>query len=416
MTALVLGLALLAGTAFAEPKMPTQPVTLEYWTIFTGPDGKVMQQMVDAFNKEYSGKIKVNMSVMPAADYYVKMPIAIQGGKGPDVGICHLDSIKKVLGQGVLLPIDVASMGIKDGDILPVAWKAAQVGGKQYGIPLDVHPLVFFWNKKLFKEAGLDPEKVPATREEFLKVAKALTKDTNGDGKADQWGTAIPVGWPNFQIWYSILFQNDGDIFSADLSKSVYNSPEGRDAAQFLVDLITKYNVSPANVQVDADVDMFKRGTAAMEFNGIWMLDGYKNTAGLDFGAAPIPQLGSKKAAEWAGSHNLVLFKQKSPNADKLLGSQVFLNYISNKSLTWAGAGQVPARLTVQASAEFKAIPFMKAVGAGTASVVFPDLFPKFGDATGPVWEALNLSIIGKKTVDQAFADAAKLSDQLLKE
>jgi multiple sugar transport system substrate-binding protein len=70
------------------------------------------------------------------------------------------------------------------------------------------------------------------------------------------------------------------------------------DAMQFMVDLIYKEKVSPENVQVDADVEAFKRGTCVMEFNAIWMVTGYSDVKELDFGAAPIPQLGSKKPAE----------------------------------------------------------------------------------------------------------------------
>lgn len=400
----------------ANGKTESGPVTIEYWTIFTGPDGKIMQEMVDTFNREYNGKIKVNMSVIPAADYYVKMPLALKSGKGPDVGICHLDSLKNVLDQGVLLPIETKKMGIQDGDILPVAWKAGQVDGKQYAIPLDVHPLVYFWNKKLFREAGLDPEKIPANREEFLAIAKALTKDTNKDGIVDQWGTAIPVGWPNFQIWYSIFFGNNGELFSKDLKKATFNSLAGKDAAQFMYDLVYKYKVSPENVQVDADVDMFKRGTAAIEFNGIWMLQSYMNTSGLEFGAAAIPKLGNVKAAEWAGSHTLVLFKQQILNKDKIAAAQMLIKYLSSNSLTWASAGQVPARISVQSSDEFKAIPYMKAVGEGASIIVFPELFPKYGNATGPIWEALNLILTGVKEVNTAFTEAEKKSNDILAE
>ncbi len=214
------------------------------------------------------------------------MPIALASGKGPDVGVAAIDNLRSFVSQGMLLPLDdyLGIMGIKEGDIVSSVWDATHVNGSIYGISLDVHPLVFYWNKELFREAGLDPENPPMTREAFIEAAKALTKDTNGDGAIDQWGTMIPVGWPNYFIWFSAFFSNGGELFNEDLTKATFASPAGMDAMQFLVDLVFKYKVSPEKVQVDADIDAFKRGTCAMEFNGIWMLTNYMEVEGLEFG------------------------------------------------------------------------------------------------------------------------------------
>ena len=57
-----------------------------------------------------------------------------------------------------------------------------EVDGKYYALPTAVRSLALFWNKALFKEAGLDPERPPATLDELVDYAKKLTKRSpNGD-------------------------------------------------------------------------------------------------------------------------------------------------------------------------------------------------------------------------------------------
>lgn len=398
--------------------MSTAEIVLEYWTGFTGPDGRFMQLLVDRFNQEYAGQIKVNMSTMLWGDYYTKLPISLASAMGPDVGIVHIDSIRNIADQGMIIPLDdyLDVMDIEVGDIVPSVWEAAQVEGLQYGVPLDIHPLTFYWNKDLFAEAGLDPENPPNSREEFLEAARLLTKDTTGDGRIDQWGTMIPIGWPNYFLWFSIFYSNEGVLFNEDNTEPLFGSPEGIDTMQFLVDLIYKHEVSPRNVEVDAPVDAFKRGELAMEFNGIWMLTGFMDVEDLNFGAGPIPQLGSEVPAQWGGSHTMTIFRQRRPDSAKINAAATFIGWISEHSFEWASAGQIPASIIAQQSEEFQNLPHMASIAAGAGNTVFPPFFALYGDATGPIWEALNLAILGQKTVEQALRDAVNISLQVLQE
>ncbi|MGC9322898.1 MAG: extracellular solute-binding protein, partial [Kosmotogaceae bacterium] len=104
-------------------------VTLEYWTGFTGPDGSFMQELVDKFNEEHKDEIQVNMSTMLWADYNTKVPLALASGKGPDVGIAHVDNIRSFVSQGMLLPLDeyLEIMNMKEGDIVSSVWDAVHV-------------------------------------------------------------------------------------------------------------------------------------------------------------------------------------------------------------------------------------------------------------------------------------------------
>lgn len=394
----------------------TAPITLDYWTGFTGPDGTTMQGLVDQFNKEHEGKIKVNMSVMPWGNFYEKIVAAVISGKAPDVAVMHLDRMAEFASGGVLLPLDdlIGPLGLEGSDYIEAVWNCGVWEGKRYSIPLDAHPNVMYWNKALFEDAGLDPDSPPTDRESFLAITKALTKDISGDGKIDQWGTAVSVGWPNFHIWYSIFYQNGGILFNETNTKATYNSEAGIDALQLLVDYIYEHKVSPENAQVDSEHEAFKRGELGITFNGIWMLSDYKNQPNLKFGAGPVPQWGSQRPAVWAGSHQFVLPKQRSSDMQKVTAALDFVKWIGNHSLEWGFGGQLPAKLSVLRGEEFRQDPYLANIAKMETHIYFPPFFPKYGEATGPIWDAINAAVLRAKSPEEALANAADLSDKIL--
>lgn len=395
------------------------PVVLEYWTIFTGPDGETMQDLVDQFNEEHSGEIEVRMGIMPGDAFYERILSAVVSGRAPDVAIMHLDRIPEFATQGILTALDDVAerMGLVADDYIDAVWEGSIINGKRYGIPLDTHPLVMYWNKDLFAEAGLDPENPPMDRESFIEVTKQLTKDTNGDGRIDQWGTQLSVGWPNFFYWYSTLYQNGGELFSEDQTRALFDSPEGLDALNYLTDLIYEHEVSPRNVQVDADVEAFKRGELGIHFNGIWMLAGFKDHPGLNFGAGMIPQWGTEQPAVWGGSHQFVLPLQRRVDQNKVVASLRFIEWIGENSLEWGFGGQLPARKSVLESEEFLADPYLGKIAEAAPYITFPpEFFPSYDEALGPMWDAINQAFLGEATPEAAIERAVELSNRILRD
>ncbi|HHW11404.1 MAG TPA: ABC transporter substrate-binding protein [Firmicutes bacterium] len=408
-------LGLLLVCCFFSLTLEAAPIKLEYWTIFTGPDGQTMQRLVDRFNQEYKGKIEVQMSVMPAGNFYEKIISAVVSNQAPDFCIMHVDRLAEFTSRGILLPLDeyVEALGLKGSDYAEPLWNGGIWQGKRYAIPLDTHPLVMYWNKKLFREAGLDPEKPPTDAESFIKVCKALTKDKNGDGKIDQWGTMLSVGWPNFQYWYTIFHQNGGTLFNADNSQALFNSKAGVDALQFLVDCIYVHKISPDNVQVDSEHEAFKRGELGITFNGIWMMADYLNQPNLEFGAGPVPQFGSQKAV-WGGSHQFVLPKQRRVDRNRINAAIEFIKWFGDHSLDWGFGGQLPAKLSVLNSSEFRQDPYFGCIAEMADYVYFPPFFAKYGEAVGPIWDAVNAALLRKSTPKEALDRAKDLSNKIL--
>ena len=100
--ALVLALSMMLGmtSALAE-------TTIEFWTVFTGDDGATLQGLINQFNEEHAGTIKVNHTAIAAADLYTKLPLAVQTGEGiPDLMIGHVERLPKLAGDGVLTDVE----------------------------------------------------------------------------------------------------------------------------------------------------------------------------------------------------------------------------------------------------------------------------------------------------------------------
>ncbi|CCJ32675.1 ABC transporter substrate-binding protein [Caloramator australicus] len=405
---LTLLVSLFSGCSKSTSNKPTEfkNVQLEFWNGFTGPDGKGMQKIIDQFNKEYEGKINVKTQVMQWGQYYDKIITSVTSGKAPDIGIMHVDTLPKYAKKGVIIPLDelAAKLDLKESDFIKAVWDAGIYEGKRYGIPLDVHPLGLYYNVDLLKQAGFDHP--PTNMEEFLTMAKAMTKDTDGDGKIDQWGFAMPTLWPSHQIYWTVLHQFGGKATSDDGTEPLYTSQEAIDALQFLADTVFKYQISPKNITQDGEVTLFKQGKLGFHLNGIWMIAGFEEQQGLNFATAPVPQWGKQKAV-WAGSHQFVIFKQKEQDPVKLEAAMTFIDYITKHSIEWARAGQVPARNSVRESDEFKSLKHQMGFAQQADYLVFPVSSPYFPDAWGPSGEAVTNVILGKDTPASALQKAA---------
>lgn len=392
------------GTEYTGPK-----VDLAMWTGFTGPDGAIMRQLVQRFNAEHAN-IAVAMSVTMWAEYYQKLPAAVSSGNGPDLGVMHVDSLATNAARNVIIPLDdvAGALQLSESDFNPVVWKAGVYKGKRFGIPLDMHPLGMYYNKTVLERAGLDPENPPQTREEYTEALDKL----KAVGIQGHWMTPFPfTGSQQFQ---SLLWQHGGSLFNEDTTEARFNDEPGVAALSWMVSLVADGH-SPPNVGQDADYIALKNGKTAFNWNGIWNITDLKKS-GLQWGVAPLPQIGTQKAA-WAGSHNFAIMQQRRPDQNKIDAAKVFINWLGQHSLDWAGGGQVPARRAVREDAGFAKLTEVSTLAQQLDYLHFPPPVPGIGDVmTAAVENAVNEAVLGRKPPKQALDDGAARAKKLLDE
>jgi len=391
---------------------PTEAVALEFWNPFTGPDGAFMQTLVDQFNEE-TETVKVTVTTQP--EYYTKVRAAAQSDTLPQVMIMHVDQIPLQAEDGIISPINdlVELQGLEASDFTEAIWTSSEWKGDRYGIPLDIHTMTMYWNKDLFEEAGLDPESPPTDEESFLEATRAITESTDAPGYMVV--TSGPgAGFLTGISWATLFYQGGGEWTNEDFSEATYNSEAGVQAAEFLKSLIDE-GISPASTESDAEIAAFKQGQNGIVFSGIWETTGYADALGDSLGAGPVPQIFGDGV--WAGSHTLAV-------ADGLEGAErqaayYFIDWISQHSVEWAKAGQLPARASVREEPEFQEIPYISEIAGQIESASFFPPVPAAPDmlfAAGGAGEAVLAVLSGEKEAQAALDESAQRSTQILQE
>ena len=177
---------------------------LAYWNGFTGGDGPTMQALVEEFNSAEEN-IDAKMTTIEWADFYQKLPAAVQSGKGPHVGVRHLDQLATNGARQTIVPLDdlTAALGLEEGDFAPAVWAPGIYQDARYGIPLDVHSLAMYWNQDHFDEAGItEPPTDGASLEDACKKLQAAGFQN------PFW---MPNQWPAHLMFLSLLWQFGGE-------------------------------------------------------------------------------------------------------------------------------------------------------------------------------------------------------------
>jgi multiple sugar transport system substrate-binding protein len=263
-------------------------VELTFWNGFTGPDGDLLKTIVNDYNKANADKVEIKMDVMPWDQLNQKLPPALATDTAPSLVAIIGGSATPYIQNGSFQELSgfFEATGAKKEEFTNGALELGTKEGNPYLLPMQMNGLYLFWNKTLFKEAGLDPEKAPETLEQLAEYAAKLT-----DSSKNQYGFGIPVSGAA-PYYASLIIGNGGDVVDLENKKSVLNSAENAVTFQWLQDLVVNQKVSPKGA-AGADLEkMMMSGQLAMYINGPWMATGL-NANSVDFGVA-IPPKGTK--------------------------------------------------------------------------------------------------------------------------
>ena len=253
--------ALALSGCSADSADESGPVTITY-TNFISNDGNEenLQTIVDAFEKE-NPDITVEVTTLPYADYGTALQTDLAAGTVSDVFDIEYANYAQYQANGVLAELPVANPDAYRQSLL----EAYQTDGTQYALPSSFSTVVLYYNSDLFDAAGLDYPTADWTWSDEQAAAEKLT-----DAAAGVWGDHQPV---SFYEFYKVLAQNGGEFLDDSGTKVAFNSPEGIEAAQWLVG--KSGTVMPTIEQgqgtPDFDTNLFKDGKLAMLHTGIWV-------------------------------------------------------------------------------------------------------------------------------------------------
>jgi len=274
------------------------------------------------------------------------------------------------------------------------------------GIPFDTHPMILFYNKKLFTAAGLDPDSPPTDTASFEAAIKAVKDKGGADGLqmvASGPGANFLVGL----VWSTLFYQGGGQWTNEDFSEATINSDAGVEASTYLAHLVKDLGVK--KVESDAELNAFLQGKNAMMFNGPWQLTAAQDALKDDLGVAVVPKFFGD--GDWAGSHDLSISTSAQQDPDKKAAAYYFMDWFTNHAIDWAASGQVPALNSVRdqlADQTEGVLPYIAQIAPLADQVRFLPNIPGGGDilfVEHGAGEAGTLAINGsdpKETLDKA--------------
>ena len=278
-------LALMQSTAHAEK------VVVEYWDKWNGLEGAAIQGIVDDFNASQD-RVEVRYSSISQID--VKVMLAMAGRNPPDIAGVWDFNLPPYVENNALIPLDrlAAQAGIRAEDYIPSVWGLCHYRGHLWALPSTPWDVALYWNKKLFRKAGLDPEKSPRTIAELEQFNEKLTQ-RNPDGTYRSFGH-LPEepGWFRafFGYWFGgRLWDGNERITATDAGNRRGLDWIASYPKRFGVHEVTGFLGNSGNFA--SPLNPFIQGRVAMEMQWPWMWKYIKEygTGDYDLGVAPFP-------------------------------------------------------------------------------------------------------------------------------
>jgi hypothetical protein len=258
-----------------------------------------MQEVVDDFNASQD-RIRVEYSSVSQINR--KLMLAIGGGNPPDVAGLFGNTLAVYAENNALTPLDklAAENKVTKGDYIDVFWEICNHRGHLWGLPSAPASLALVWNKKLFREAGLDPERPPQSIAELEEYNEKLARrDGNGRLVAAGLLPSEPGWWPAIWGWWF-----GGDLW--DGQRITANSPENLAAMDWIASYPERFGARDLLSFRDgfgnfaSPQNAFFTGRVAMVLQGPWIQNFIRDFAPDDFewGAAAFPSSDPAKSGE----------------------------------------------------------------------------------------------------------------------
>ena len=412
-------MALIATGARAQAPVE---ISFFYPVAVGGPITKIVDGFAADFEKENPG-IKVKPIYSGSyQESIAKALTAVKSGEPPVTSILLSTDMYTLIDEDAIVAFDDLIKTPEDQAWLksfyPAFMENSQTGGKTWGIPFQRSTIVLYYNKDMFKEAGLDPNKPPGTWNDMTAYAQKLTK-RDASGKVTQWGVQIPSSGFPYWLFQGLAIENGANLMNTAGTEVYYDKPEVVAALQYWVDLVNKYKVHPEGIVEwgTTPKDFFEKKVAMM-WTTTGNLTNVRNNAKFYFGVAMLPA--NKQRGSPTGGGNFYIFKKSTPAQRE--AAFKFIKWVTapQRAAQWGiDTGYVAVR------ADAWDTPVMKKyVGDCPPAAVARDQLP-YAKAelsthdnqrvTKALNDGLQAALTGTKAPDQAMKDAQREAERILR-
>ena len=395
---------------------PAEPVTISFSSWHTA--GSAVFEALRTQFQELHPTITVDFEDVPAEEATDRLTTRIAGGNPPDVAFMDQSAVVDFASRNALVdlgPYIEQSSAVVIDDYVDAFLEASYWEGNVFGLPMSGETTGLFYRTDLFEAAGITAP--PTTWEEFEAAAQALTDTENRTYGFITFATEAAY------YWYPWLWQNGGSLLSEDGSQIVFNSAEGKEAAEFYVRLA---DYSPSDYLNSNSYDgriAFAEGQVAMYVAGAWfagvMMGEYPDITGK-WSAAPLPE--RKQCATTVAGDTLVI-PAVSKNHDASWKWIEFLSAPQNLLLLTQGTPESPTTLLptrtslLENPATFANNPVMEGFAEQMAcGITNTAPNPRYGEVEALLNDALGRAIYGETDAATALDEAAAEGQAILDE
>ena len=402
-------------------------VSITFWHSCVSSTVPALNELIAKFAEDHPS-IEVKAQYVPTGDALIqKLVTAVQSKTAPDISWIHANFLQDLVQADAIYKMEEFISGSDSlsqndmQDIFPSLLQEAKWRGTLYSLPMEATNLGLLYNRQLFRNAGLDPDRPPRTWEELREYAQKLTLDKNGDGKYEQMGFFVPVfpssgplsDWMVWQ-WYPFLFQAGGNVINAEQSRVLFNSEAGVKALTLWKTIY--HELKLGSFTIDYEV-AFASNQLAMAIDGPWNLPRWRQMKNLDWMIAPLPA-GPAKRATIVGGEYLAIFKQ-SRHAQEAWTFVKWMLKPEVQALWSMKSGYLPVRRGVMEIPEYQSFlaanPGLKAYVEQLAEGQAPNPIDFNGlKISRAVAEAIEKATLGKMDPKEMLDEAAEKSNKLL--
>ena len=298
-----------AAEATQAPATSGEVVTLNFWHGFNAHEVEFLANIIEKYWTPTHPNIKIVSQGNKSNDDILT---AMSGGDAPDVAMSgSSEAVTLWASQGAIMDLTPAVEPVKgqlESEQVAAGLQWVMYNGKYYGLPFVNYNWGLFYNKDLFKEAGLDPNTPPKTLDDLKAYAQKLTK-------VDASGNITQLGWmPIDDPWRAMNFvlNSGGKFYDPKTSAPTFNDPNTVAAFQWDIDLAKTYGLDKViafTTGFTQGDNPFQLGKVAMYIDGCWNPEFFKlNAPKLNYGVAAIPYSDAKYAnASNLGTNPLVI-------------------------------------------------------------------------------------------------------------
>ena len=301
--------------------------------VWASDDNPMRREQIALFN-QLNPTYRLRLDPLQGTAPMEKVIVQCLAGVGPDLFDCYDGfQLSAYVRSGIALDVtdEMAARGVYPED----AWHAVQPHivheGRMYGFPGNANARGIWYNKKIFDEAGVPYPTGDWTWQDFIEIGQRMTV-------RNKRGQIIRFAMIGYWDWKIALYQWGGNIFNAEGTRCTLDSPEAMEAAQFMQDLVYKYEVMPTPSQEMAlsstggwgsgTIALFGAEKSAMAMGGRWWLCILRNESysNLDLGAVEIPAGPSRRI--WGGGRSTLV----NATGKNIEGALAFLEYMHSKA------------------------------------------------------------------------------------